>query len=215
MFVAPKDPVPVFPLPGFVLFPGAQVPLLVFEARYRAMVRDAAVGERWIAMATLAPGWEEDSMGTPAFLPNGCLGRLESLAWRPDDRYDLVLRGVIRVKFTRTVREYPYRTCEIDVQPTAPCDETDPMTLMERKGLLDARRRLLALGPEAWVLPPEVAEDAPFEQLVGVIGQSLRAPLERRLEWLALDRLTDRARAMRRHMDALAGSAGPQAEPDA
>lgn len=215
MFVAPKDPVPVFPLPGFVLFPNAQVPLHVFEARYRAMVRDAAVGERWIAMATLAPGWEEDAVGSPAFLPQGCLGRLESIAWRPDDRYDLVLRGVIRVKFTRTVREFPYRTCEIDVQPTAPCDETDPMTLMERTGLLASRQRLLALGPEAWVLPPAVAEDAPFEELVGVIAQSLRAPAERRLEWLALDRLTDRARAMRRHMDALAGSAGPGAEPDA
>ncbi len=208
MFVAPKAPVPVFPLPGFVLYPGATVPLHVFEPRYRALVRDAALGDRWVAMATLAPGWEEDTQGRPAFLPLGCLGAIETLEWLPDDRYHLVLRGVIRVTFARTDREYPYRTCEVDPEPGAPCDEGDPMTAMSRTSLLKARSRLLPLGPEAWVLPPEVDDDAPFEQLVGVIAQSLRAPLERRLEWLACDRLTDRARDMLRHMKKLSGETG-------
>ena len=35
------DIIPVFPLPNVVLFPGVQLPLHIFEPRYRAMVRDA------------------------------------------------------------------------------------------------------------------------------------------------------------------------------
>ena len=34
--------VPLFPLPGAILFPRAQLPLHIFEPRYRDMVRDAA-----------------------------------------------------------------------------------------------------------------------------------------------------------------------------
>lgn len=208
MFLAPRVPVPVFPLPAFVLFPGAQVPLHIHESRYRSMIRDAATGERLVAMATLGPGWEHEYHGSPSFLPQGCLAAIDSLDWRPDDRYDLVLRGVVRVRFTRTVREFPYRACEVDVQPDAPVDEADPLTTLERTGLIDARERLLPLGPEAWVMLPVVPPDAPFERLVGVIAQSLRAPIERRLEWLALDRLSDRARAVRDHMLAIGARRG-------
>ena len=42
--------VPVFPLAGALLFPRAQLPLHIFEPRYRAMVRDALAGDRLIGM---------------------------------------------------------------------------------------------------------------------------------------------------------------------
>lgn len=215
MFLAPRAPVPVFPLPGFVLFPGARVPLHIHEPRYRTMIRDAATGERMLAMATLGPGWEDDYHASPAFLPQGCLAAIDALDWRPDDRYDVVLRGVVRVQFTHKMREFPYRAYEVDVQPAAPFDESDPLTMMERAGLLDARERLLPLGPEAWVMPPEVAPDAPFEQLVGTLAQALRSPIERRLEWLALDRLSDRARAVFQHMEMLRGRPARPGPPSA
>ena len=41
MFAPPKRPVPVFPLPDLVMFPDAELPLHVFELRYRTMVRDS------------------------------------------------------------------------------------------------------------------------------------------------------------------------------
>ena len=59
--------IPLFPLPGVVLFPGAEMRLHVFELRYRTMVRDALSGERLIALATLSPGWERDYEASPAF----------------------------------------------------------------------------------------------------------------------------------------------------
>ena len=42
--------VPVFPLAGALLFPRSQLPLHIFEPRYRAMVRDALASDRLIAM---------------------------------------------------------------------------------------------------------------------------------------------------------------------
>ena len=38
--------VPIFPLPGAILFPRAQLPLHIFETRYREMVREGDEVER-------------------------------------------------------------------------------------------------------------------------------------------------------------------------
>ena len=37
--------VPIFPLAGALLFPRSQLPLHIFEPRYRAMVRDALASD--------------------------------------------------------------------------------------------------------------------------------------------------------------------------
>ena len=37
--------VPIFPLAGALLFPRMQLPLHIFEPRYRAMVRDALASD--------------------------------------------------------------------------------------------------------------------------------------------------------------------------
>jgi Lon protease-like protein len=116
----PQHPVPVFPLPGVVLFPGVQLPLHVFELRYRTMVRDALSGERVIALALLRPGWERDYQGSPDFYPLGCLARIESISWLPNDCYDLLLIGMVRVRLGRTVREFPYRAVRTDTLPQHP-----------------------------------------------------------------------------------------------
>ena len=42
--------IPIFPLPGAILFPRAQLPLHIFEPRYRDMVRDAIDGAGRIGM---------------------------------------------------------------------------------------------------------------------------------------------------------------------
>jgi hypothetical protein len=86
-------PVPVFPLPGIVLFPGTTLPLHVFELRYRTMVRDALSGGRQLAMAVLKPGWELDYYGSPEFHDLGCLVRFDEVEWLPNDCYDLRVTG--------------------------------------------------------------------------------------------------------------------------
>ncbi|HEY4102901.1 MAG TPA: LON peptidase substrate-binding domain-containing protein, partial [Polyangiaceae bacterium] len=46
--LSPEDlaNLPLFPLPNAVLFPGAVLPLHVFEPRYRALTRDVLAGRK-------------------------------------------------------------------------------------------------------------------------------------------------------------------------
>jgi len=212
---APQGPVPVFPLPGVVLFPLAGMHLHIFELRYRTMVRDALSGERVIALATLAAGWESDYHGSPPFHELGCVARIEEVEWLPNDRYDLHVRGIRRVHFGRARREFPYRACDVEPLIEAPYSETDPLAEVAREGLLAERTRLAPLGTEAWLSPPTLAEGATLAEVAGVIGTSARLPAEDKLALLAEDRLPERARLLRELLRRIgATAASPSPPPD-
>lgn len=211
MLSPPRRPVPVVPLPDIVLLPEVELPLHVFELRYRTMVRDALSGERWLAIATLKPGYEADYHGSPAFHDLACLGRFEDVEWLPNDCYNLRLRGAHRVRLGRVVREFPYRACQADVLEEAPFDENDPPARMERAALLEVAKRLLPLGSEAWFAPPLSREDAGLASIVNSIAQCLRIGAAARLELLAMDNVLDRARRLHDHL--LRFGRSPLAEP--
>ena len=212
MFTPPKRPVPVFPLPNLVLFPEVELPLHVFELRYRTMVREALSSERWLAMATLKPGWEADYHDSPAYHDLGCLGRFEDVEWLPNDCYNLRLLGMRRVRFGRVAREFPYRACLVEVLDDAPFDEDDPPAQMERAALLETARKLLPLGSEAWLAPPRTGDDAPFEAVVNSIAQCARIATSAKLELLAVDSVVDRARYLHEHLKRFRPS-GPATPP--
>jgi len=195
MLAAPKRPVPVFPLPGVVLFPRAELSLRVSELRYRTLVRDALSSERLIAIATLAPGWEE-AEGVPPFHPLGCVARFEEVAWLPNDHYDLRVRGTMRASFGRAVREYPYRASIVEVLDEAPYTEDDPFTQMVREDLLAELTRLAPLGLEAWLMPPAFETTDPLATICGAIGTAVRLATEDKLELLAEDDVVMRARRL-------------------
>src|SRR3954464_15915356 len=96
----------IFPLPDGVLFPGAALPLHVFEPRYREMVREALDSRKMIAVARLKPGFERDYEGRPPVFEVCGVGVIESHTERNDGRFDLSLRGLARV---RIVQELPAR----------------------------------------------------------------------------------------------------------
>ena len=209
---APKRPVPVFPLPGVVLFPNGEMSLRVFELRYRTMVRDALSSERLIALATLAPGWERDAQGSPPFHELGCVARFEEVEWLPNDHYDLRVRGTVRVHFGRLVREFPYRACTVEIIPEAPYTEGDPLAAMARHDLIAERIRLAPLGHEVWLAPPVVEPDAPLSAVVGTLATLARLPAEQKLRLLAEDNVVERARLLREHLRRL-GLGGPPPAP--
>ncbi len=128
--------VPVFPLPGVVLFPGMFLPLHVFEPRYRAMTADALKGERLIAMALLQPGWEANYQGSPAIHPVVGVGKIIEDARLEDGRYNLVLLGLSRARVIEEVGTGPYRLARVQL-----LEEREPASKdFERK-----RRVLLSL----------------------------------------------------------------------
>jgi uncharacterized protein len=153
------------------------------------MIRDALAGERLLALALLRPGWEREYHGSPPFHDLGCLARIESVEWLPDDCYDLKLLGLARVRLGAAAREFPYRAVRATVLPEAPYTEDDPLVTCERRELAALYRRL-AERPDA-----EVA--MPFGALVN--GVCMTAPLEaeERLELLALDSVIERGHRVR------------------
>ena len=115
--MAPKllpSPLPLFPLPGAVLFPKMPLPLHVFEERYRQMVRDVVDAHEMIGMILLRPGWEADYDGRPAIYARGCAGRVERCESLPDGRFDLVLRGVQRFRVVEEHGGKPYRLATVE-----------------------------------------------------------------------------------------------------
>jgi len=83
----------IFPLTGAVLFPGLQLPLHIFEPRYRALVGDALVRDRRIAM--IQPQRPVD--GAPLY-SIGCVGRIGEIEAMDDGRYNLILEGQSRFR---------------------------------------------------------------------------------------------------------------------
>jgi uncharacterized protein len=85
--------VPLFPLPNVVLFPGAILPLHIFEPRYKRMTAEALDGDGWIAMALLRAGWEKSPLTRPAIDPVVCIGRIVAHERLPDGKYNFLLQG--------------------------------------------------------------------------------------------------------------------------
>lgn len=83
----------IFPLTGAILFPGLQLPLHIFEPRYRAMVSDALARDRRIAM--IQP--QSPGEGAPLY-QIGCVGRIGDVEALDDGRYNLVLEGENRFR---------------------------------------------------------------------------------------------------------------------
>jgi len=87
----------IFPLPGVVVLPGTPAPFHVFEARYRRMTADALSGDRILAVPTLASE-EGASQDRAPVHPIAGAGVIEAHEELPDGRYQIVLRGVARVR---------------------------------------------------------------------------------------------------------------------
>jgi Lon protease-like protein len=85
---------PVFPLPGALLLPRADLPLNIFETRYLEMISDALSGERMIGI--IQPRDDSDTAERPDLMKVGCAGRITSYAETPDGRMLVTLTGVSR-----------------------------------------------------------------------------------------------------------------------
>ena len=130
----------IFPLPGAILFPGLQLPLHIFEPRYRALVSDALVRDRRIAMIQPHGGAE----GAPLF-EIGCVGRIDEVEALDDGRYNIVLEGEARFRLLREIdcsTAYRQVEGELLVDP-----EDEVLSSMERASFeREARRFASAQG---------------------------------------------------------------------
>lgn len=170
---------PLFPLPSVVLFPNVFLPLHIFEARYRQMVRDALDGDRLIGMALLKPGVDGEYESQPAVYAVGCAGVITHAEPLPDGRFNIVLRGLGRFRIDREAAldgRTLYRTAHV-----TPLE--DALTAADRDPLRTERQRLEALLAPLFEgrLPEQRLPAAmPDEDLVNALSQYLELePIEK------------------------------------
>ena len=131
--------VPIFPLPGAILFPRSQLPVHIFEPRYRDMVRDAIDGGGQIAM--IQPQRPDDDNEAPLFSV-GCVGELVGVEELEDGRFNIVLLGSHRFRLVREVDvDAIYRCAEVDIEAFDDGDPS-PLPLIQRAEVEREARKL-------------------------------------------------------------------------
>jgi Lon protease-like protein len=108
---------PLFPLQT-VLFPGATLPLHIFEPRYREMIGRCLEHEEPFGICLILEGEE---VGEPA-IPHrvGTEAGIVAAQRYPDGRYDIVVEGRRRFEVVSLDRARPYLRADVRV-----LDETD------------------------------------------------------------------------------------------
>ncbi|OHB67732.1 MAG: hypothetical protein A2V70_05950 [Planctomycetes bacterium RBG_13_63_9] len=194
----------LLPLPNLVLFPYVMQPLHIFEGRYRHLLEDALDGDRLIALATLAPGWEDDYEGRPPVYPVACLGRITTHCRLEDGTYNVLLLGLRRVRLVRELAPSGgFRRAEVEVcaDYNAPHQAAAEDTL--RSKLREAFMRVLPMVLESHEqLESLFDSDVPLGVLTDVISFAIDLPVEYKETLLSQTDVHRRAGMLLRHLSA-------------
>ena len=157
----------IFPLVGAMLYPGLQLPLHIFEPRYRAMVSDSLARDRRIGM--IQPHRSEE--GAPLYAV-GCVGHIDEVEALEDGRFNLLLTGEARFRVLRELTvTTPFRQVEAEMfveddrQALAPVEralfEREAQHFAEHHGYRVDWQQLARL--DDYSLINGVAQVAPFD----------------------------------------------------
>ncbi|NJN14238.1 MAG: LON peptidase substrate-binding domain-containing protein [Planctomycetes bacterium] len=144
---------PIFPLAEAVLFPGAILPLHIFEPRYRKMVHDLLAGDGLLAMALLQQCSREEYKASPPYHGTVCVGRILRHEPLAGGRSNLTLLGISAGRARSLETPEPYPVAEVTlIEETMDAAEGWYEERVERafatavpeKGALEALRAQLA-----------------------------------------------------------------------
>jgi len=106
--------IPMFPLPDFHLFPGALVPLHIFEPRYRQMISDLLDTAGRLVMGSIR-AQDAPTVYGPSVFTIGGLGEIVSHRRLDDGRYLIWLLGLERVRLKEIESDRLYRRVDATV----------------------------------------------------------------------------------------------------
>ena len=187
---------PLFPLP-LVLFPGAPLPLHIFEPRYRQMLRDALAGNRLFGVSFYDP--EIASLPQPAEGHLGCVAEVREVETTPDGRSNVLTFGVIRYRLLEYVEtDEPYLVGRVEFFVDGDEDETLLATEAARARELFYRNAeaVRALSDERGSLP-ELPDDIPPEQFSFLVAAAMDLENDVKLELLELRSTVERLQRLR------------------
>tara|TARA_Y100000816_G_C26081620_1_gene570125 strand:+ start:1035 stop:1676 length:642 start_codon:yes stop_codon:yes gene_type:complete len=103
--------IPVFPLSNFIMFPGTNIPLNIFEPRYLQMINDSMKKHRMIGM--IQPK-KSGTLKKPDLYEIGCIGKITSFNETEDGRILIILNGICRFKVKSELNtDKLYRECSV------------------------------------------------------------------------------------------------------
>ena len=131
-------------LPDCSLFPHGGLPLYIFEPRYRKMLEDALEGDCFFAVGRLLSGDPGDLAGRVAEV--GTIGLVRVSRESEDGTSQLLLHGVMRVRFTEwhDDHDYPYASIEPVISVFTPENQAIAAMKTLRGAVEDAIRSLPA-----------------------------------------------------------------------
>jgi Lon protease-like protein len=150
----PRIQIPLFPLKT-VLFPGAELPLLVFEERYQTMTRELLEQGGVFGVVLIKHGNEIGGSAVPH--DYGTTAHIESAEETGRGRIRLHTRGVHRFRLIRSLPPRPYPFGEVEILDDD--EELGPPGLraMETvRAMFPNYFRLAFSLTEQWARPPEL-----------------------------------------------------------
>jgi Lon protease-like protein len=129
-------------LPDCTLFPHGGLPLYIFEPRYRKMLDDALEGDCFFAVARLLG--EEEGNPESFVAPVGTIGLVRASREQKDGTSQLLVHGVMRVRFTEwhDERDYPFASIEPVISVFTPEAQAKAAMKTLRGAVEDALRPL-------------------------------------------------------------------------
>ena len=181
LFAEALGRLPMFPLPGVVLFPHALLPLHVFEERYKKMARDLLASHRHLSVALLESPADATRTDRPPVRPIMGVGEVVMAHELPDGRFNLVVRGRARIELERELlTDEPYRLIAGKVREDLPV--RNPGELADADQSLRALvGRLAESIPEGGeLLRQVVASQATPHELADVLAAALVVDVHKR-----------------------------------
>ena len=192
------DVIAVFPLPNVVFFPQTNLPLHIFEPRYRKMVEDTLENKQMIGMFLLQPGWEDDYYGNPPIFSVGCAGELIKVENLPEGKFNILLRGVARVRALETVQEAPYRRVRVHVLAEQLSASASAVQTLKRTLIADFK----LYAAQARIVDSEFSKNTEFAEIVNGIASALQLDIDEKRNLLEMDDTYDRGIAVKEHLSA-------------
>ena len=168
---------PLFPL-GLVLLPGEQVPLHIFEERYKQMIGECLDEQREFGILWLADDALKDI---------GCTARITRVLERFDDgRMNIVVEGATPFRLERRIGELAYPAGDIELLDDDPGTDEDALE-RARKSYADLVEQVTETRPE----PEALAELGAYGMAatLDIAASAKQALLELRSEPARLEQL--------------------------
>jgi uncharacterized protein len=191
-----QDVIAVFPLPNVIFFPQTNLPLHIFEPRYCEMIRDTIENKQLIGMFLLQPGWQDDYYGNPPIYSVGCAGELIHVENLPEGKFNIILRGITRVRALETVQDSPYRKVRVHILPER--GSAGLKATKEMKKSLLAKLKIFSKSVTNTDL--DFSEDASLVEIAHSIANTLQLDPEEKRRLLEMEDSFERAQVIHEYL---------------